>query len=113
LERGRPVGGAAADAASPGRGRGSGVHAPPRASGDAAVRQGGGNPLSPAARRPVATARSTPHRTSVLAARPAAPLATTNGKGRPAARLTERLEVRKTYKLYIGGQFPRTESGRA
>jgi acyl-CoA reductase-like NAD-dependent aldehyde dehydrogenase len=24
-----------------------------------------------------------------------------------------RLEVRKTYKLYIGGQFPRTESGRA
>ncbi|HEY3503516.1 MAG TPA: aldehyde dehydrogenase family protein [Actinocatenispora sp.] len=25
----------------------------------------------------------------------------------------ERLDVRKTYKLYIGGQFPRTESGRA
>ena len=23
-----------------------------------------------------------------------------------------RLEVLKTYKLYIGGQFPRTESGR-
>src|SRR5262245_7066209 len=24
-----------------------------------------------------------------------------------------RLEVRKTYKLYIGGQFPRSESGRS
>ena len=49
----------------------------------------------------------------MLEARPAAALATTNGKGRLATRLTERLEVRKTYKLYIGGQFPRTESGRA
>ena len=26
---------------------------------------------------------------------------------------TERLEVRKTYKLYIGGAFPRSESGRS
>jgi hypothetical protein len=25
----------------------------------------------------------------------------------------ERLDVRKTYKLYIGGKFPRTESGRS
>ena len=25
---------------------------------------------------------------------------------------TTRIEVRKTYKLYIGGAFPRTESGR-
>ena len=30
-----------------------------------------------------------------------------------AATPVERLEVRKTYKLYIGGEFPRTESGRA
>ncbi|MDQ3880891.1 MAG: aldehyde dehydrogenase family protein [Chloroflexota bacterium] len=30
-----------------------------------------------------------------------------------AARVPARLEVRKTYKLYIGGEFPRTESGRA
>ena len=37
------------------------------------------------------------------------PPATTNGT---AAR-GERIGVRKTYKLYIGGQFPRTESGRA
>jgi acyl-CoA reductase-like NAD-dependent aldehyde dehydrogenase len=33
------------------------------------------------------------------------PLATTGG--------AERLGVRRTYKLYIGGEFPRTESGRA
>jgi acyl-CoA reductase-like NAD-dependent aldehyde dehydrogenase len=36
-------------------------------------------------------------------------LATTNGS---VAR-SDRLGVRKTYKLYIGGAFPRTESGRA
>jgi acyl-CoA reductase-like NAD-dependent aldehyde dehydrogenase len=36
-------------------------------------------------------------------------LATTNG----ARGAADRLGVRKTYKLYIGGQFPRTESGRA
>jgi acyl-CoA reductase-like NAD-dependent aldehyde dehydrogenase len=35
--------------------------------------------------------------------------ATTNGAG---AR-SDRIGVRKTYKLYIGGAFPRTESGRA
>ena len=32
---------------------------------------------------------------------------------RRTARTAQRLEVRKTYKLYIGGAFPRTESGRA
>ena len=37
------------------------------------------------------------------------PLAMTNGAGDRG----ERIGVRKTYKLYIGGAFPRTESGRA
>ena len=47
-------------------------------------------------------------RASVLADRPMQPLATSgNGAG------TDRIEVRKTYKLYIGGAFPRTESGRS
>ena len=46
---------------------------------------------------------------SVLGARSSQPLATTNGGG-PRG---ERIGVRKTYKLYIGGAFPRTESGRA
>ena len=26
--------------------------------------------------------------------------------------MSNRLDVRKTYKLYVGGQFPRSESGR-
>ncbi|MDO8484804.1 MAG: hypothetical protein Q7S35_07650, partial [Candidatus Limnocylindrales bacterium] len=30
-----------------------------------------------------------------------------------ASAVPARLEVRKTYKLYIGGAFPRTESGRS
>ncbi|HVA85890.1 MAG TPA: aldehyde dehydrogenase family protein, partial [Candidatus Saccharimonadales bacterium] len=30
-----------------------------------------------------------------------------------AARVADRLEVRKTYKLYVGGAFPRSESGRS
>jgi acyl-CoA reductase-like NAD-dependent aldehyde dehydrogenase len=46
---------------------------------------------------------------SVLRRRGAQPLATTNG----AAPRGDRIGVRKTYKLYIGGAFPRTESGRA
>jgi acyl-CoA reductase-like NAD-dependent aldehyde dehydrogenase len=45
----------------------------------------------------------------VLAARSPAPLALRDGAGSAG----ERLDVRKTYKLFIGGAFPRTESGRA
>jgi acyl-CoA reductase-like NAD-dependent aldehyde dehydrogenase len=44
----------------------------------------------------------------------------TNGAGRAVPRASRtraaapaRIEVRKTYKLYIGGAFPRTESGRS
>jgi len=61
-----------------------------------------------AARRPPATARRT-RRASVLDQRTAQPPATTNG----SAERGERIGVRKTYKLYIDGAFPRTESGRA
>ncbi len=32
---------------------------------------------------------------------------------RPASPSADRLEVRKTYKLYVGGAFPRSESGRS
>ena len=46
---------------------------------------------------------------AVLPQRAAQPLATTNGAGASG----DRIGVRKTYKLYIGGAFPRTESGRA
>lgn len=48
-------------------------------------------------------------RASVLDERTAQLPATTNGSGSSS----ERIGVRKTYKLYIGGAFPRTESGRA
>jgi acyl-CoA reductase-like NAD-dependent aldehyde dehydrogenase len=40
-----------------------------------------------------------------------APKAGAPAAGAPAAR--ERLDVRKTYKLFIGGAFPRSESGRS
>jgi acyl-CoA reductase-like NAD-dependent aldehyde dehydrogenase len=46
---------------------------------------------------------------SGLAGRTTQPLTTTNGSGQRG----DRIGVRKTYKLYIGGAFPRTESGRA
>ena len=52
----------------------------------------------PRAGRPAATV-------SAATAAPASP-------GRPAAR-AGRLDVRKTYKLFIGGAFPRSESGRS
>ncbi len=61
-----------------------------------------------AARRPTATKRRA-KRASVLEDRALQPPATTNGAGGRG----DRIEVRKTYKLYIGGAFPRTESGRA
>ncbi len=35
-----------------------------------------------------------------------------NGNGKENTLLPKRLEVLKTYKIYVGGQFPRTESGR-
>ncbi len=60
------------------------------------------------ARRPVT--RTKPRRAgSVTEQRTAQSLATTNG----VAGRGDRIGVRKTYKLYIGGAFPRTESGRA
>src|SRR6185295_3437432 len=37
---------------------------------------------------------------------------TVSGNGLEQKPSTKRLEVLKTYKIYIGGQFPRTESGR-
>jgi acyl-CoA reductase-like NAD-dependent aldehyde dehydrogenase len=63
--------------------------------------------MSPAARRPAVTKARASRRAPALEAPTNAPLATTG------AGSADRLDVRKTYKLYIGGQFPRTESGRA
>jgi acyl-CoA reductase-like NAD-dependent aldehyde dehydrogenase len=63
--------------------------------------------MSPAAR--TATKQRAARRATVLDERRQQPLATRSGM----APASERLGVRKTYKLYIGGAFPRTESGRA
>ena len=62
-----------------------------------------------AARRTTTATRARPRRVSVLDERARQPLATTDG----SAGRADRIDVRKTYKLYIGGAFPRTESGRA
>ena len=55
-------------------------------------------------------------RTQPRAGRPAATVSAATAvpasPGRPAAR-AGRLDVRKTYKLFIGGAFPRSESGRS
>jgi acyl-CoA reductase-like NAD-dependent aldehyde dehydrogenase len=57
-------------------------------------------------RKPAATrSRRTARRAPVLERAAPAPLA--------RAGAADRVGVRKTYKLYIGGAFPRTESGRA
>jgi acyl-CoA reductase-like NAD-dependent aldehyde dehydrogenase len=58
---------------------------------------------------PRTTSGTRGRRAATLGERGRQPLATTNG----SATRGERIGVRKTYKLYIGGAFPRTESGRA
>jgi acyl-CoA reductase-like NAD-dependent aldehyde dehydrogenase len=61
--------------------------------------------MAAARRTKTASRRASP----LTGQRAAQPLATRNG----AATRADRVGVRKTYKLYIGGAFPRTESGRA
>ena len=63
--------------------------------------------MAPRATRPKAAARS--RRATVLERRPSGPRQPRTVPARPASGSS----VRKTYKLYIGGAFPRTESGRA
>jgi len=63
-----------------------------------------------AERRRTATKARASRAVSALDQRASQPLATTNGA---VSRGGDRIGVRKTYKLYIGGAFPRTESGRA
>ena len=67
-------------------------------------------------RRPASAARTGASR--ALAAQTqgeTAALAQTKAKTAAPAQTagTGRIDVRKTYKLYIGGAFPRTESGRS
>ena len=48
-----------------------------------------------------------------MAARNGTPRAAAPRAVAPATPAATRIDVRKTYKLYIGGAFPRTESGRS
>lgn len=48
----------------------------------------------------------------ILKKLPAKARATSNGNGIGNTKIAKRLEVLKTYKIYVGGKFPRTESGR-
>ncbi|MFT5125623.1 MAG: acyl-CoA reductase-like NAD-dependent aldehyde dehydrogenase [Kiritimatiellia bacterium] len=52
------------------------------------------------------SAKKSPARKTATVKKPTAPKAVTPSAG------SERIHVQKTYKIYIGGQFPRTESGR-
>jgi acyl-CoA reductase-like NAD-dependent aldehyde dehydrogenase len=57
----------------------------------------------------MAKAKSTPASPKAVKSTPAADHNGAGGNGAPAS---PRLNVLKTYKIYIGGKFPRTESGR-
>ncbi len=50
--------------------------------------------------------------TQTLRARPRIAVPASRGNGSSRSAPAERLPVLKTYKIFIGGQFPRTESGR-
>ena len=81
---------------------------------DEPVRRLQGVRLRPRGRRPRA-ARLRPARGGLMARSLGSPLAAESSpRSSPSRGLaTGRLEVRKTYKLYIGGAFPRSESGRS
>jgi acyl-CoA reductase-like NAD-dependent aldehyde dehydrogenase len=48
-----------------------------------------------------------------MAARAACTASTPTSGSRTVSAMADRIDVRKTYKLYIGGAFPRSESGRS
>jgi acyl-CoA reductase-like NAD-dependent aldehyde dehydrogenase len=75
-----------------------------------------GDRRSGAARRRGARAEGAAALRAAAAARAvtqAAPATGEAGASGPSEPSDGRIEVRKTYKLYIGGQFPRSESGRS
>jgi len=76
-----------------------------------------GKPAAPRARRkpaaPKASGKSAGRPAVAAVAVTAEPGAAAAADGDGAASPRTRLEVRKTYKLFIGGAFPRSESGRS
>jgi hypothetical protein len=115
---------AAASKASGKRAPARGKPAAPRASGTSAARTATGKPAAPKASGKPATAtasgKTTALNTNRRASQPAlraavssVPDATTASDGGASPGARSRLDVRKTYKLFIGGAFPRSESGRS
>jgi Aldehyde dehydrogenase family len=101
-----------------------GKPAAPRVSGTSAARAATGKPAAPQASGKPAAARASGKTTAVntnrRARQPAvragaspAPDTVAAGDGGAGPGTRSRLDVRKTYKLYIGGAFPRSESGRS
>lgn len=71
-------------------------------------------PTKPAIKKATASKAKPSSSVKMPIAKPVAALPAKSGNGTPKAEpsMTERVKVLKTYKIYIGGQFPRTESGR-
>jgi acyl-CoA reductase-like NAD-dependent aldehyde dehydrogenase len=61
----------------------------------------------------VATRKAPVPKRAIAPAKPASVSARRTRAAGPTSAAAERIEVRKTYKLYIGGAFPRSESGRS
>jgi acyl-CoA reductase-like NAD-dependent aldehyde dehydrogenase len=61
----------------------------------------------------VATRKAAVPKRALAPAKPASVSARRMRAAGPTSAAAERIEVRKTYKLYIGGAFPRSESGRS
>ena len=85
--------------------QGIGLRARGRAARPARLRPAGGPLMASRGGKPVSAGRNGSGR--AVAARAQAAAAAVPGS------MPARVEVRKTYKLYIGGAFPRTESGRS
>ena len=71
-------------------------------------------PTKPATKKTTAIAAKPIATAARSVAKPVDVVRTNSGDGTPKAEplMNERVKVLKTYKIYIGGQFPRTESGR-
>jgi len=102
----------------------SGTSTARAATGKPAAPQASGKPVAPQASGKPAAARASGKTTALntnrRASQPAvragaspAPDTVAVGDGEAGPGTRSRLDVRKTYKLYIGGAFPRSESGRS
>jgi hypothetical protein len=104
------------------RRRSDGKRGPEEAKSSAHSGKAAGRPSDPAPRRsapknPSRASAPTPSRSAAPKNPSRASASKATGRGAPprpgTATTPTRIPVRKTYKLYVGGQFPRSESGRS